>query len=95
MESTIMISNGTNYPAYTADDAKLLALKNDVLSSELDAANAEIERLRKVNKCYRRRINRAYAQAIMYQARQPHPVVGFAVGIMFLMSLTGIVLMIV
>lgn len=43
----IVISRGY-YPSLTAEDAKLLLIKNDVLERQLELAEAENRRLRKI-----------------------------------------------
>lgn len=48
------------FPAYTAEDAALLALKNGVLVEELDACEAENARLRKIVVQDRQRQNQIY-----------------------------------
>lgn len=59
MEYSISISN-ERIPTYTEEDAALIALKNDVLTSELEACESENLRLRRIITRVYQRQNRIY-----------------------------------
>ena len=53
-----------HYPANTAEDAALLALKNGVLTNELEAAEAEIARLNGLLDIYKGKVKRLYSDSV-------------------------------
>lgn len=91
----IIITNREGFPACSAEDARLLSVKNDALETELYDANAEIKRLRGVVKAYRRRLDKAYEKALKDQGSSVEPMLFYALGVMTPLAITAIVLMIV
>ena len=92
----IMVSS-EHCPAHTAEDAGLLALKNDALAQELSTCEAENLRLRRLIAKERRMRYRAYEDARNAEQTEPcvdafQRVMSFAYGVIFAFAVFMILL---
>ena len=95
----IMVSTD-RFPANTAEDAGLLAIKNEVLAQELSTCEAENHRLRRLLAKERRMRYQAYKDAKIAETTEPcvdvfQRVLSFTYGVVFAFVVFTILLAIV